>query len=61
MGRLRKRYLVTEGDLFQLYAEIKEVRNKERRTTFKSAFKKLLQESQEISLTVKKKGDCNES
>lgn len=37
----RKRYLVTEGDLFQLYANIMEVRNEEKRAQFMSEFRKL--------------------
>ena len=38
----RKRYLVTEGDLFQLYANIMVVRNEEKRAQFMSEFRKLL-------------------
>ena len=53
----RKRFLVSEGDLFQLYKEIEQVRNQEQREAFYSRFKKLLKESQEVSLTVKNKND----
>ena len=30
-NKIRKRYMVTEGDLFRLYAEIRQVRHEERR------------------------------
>jgi len=46
----RKRYLVTEGDLFQLYANIMEVRNEEKRAQFMSEFRKLLKESTKVRL-----------
>ena len=50
----RKRFLVTEGDLFQLYKEIQQVRNQEQKEAFMSDFKKLLNEAQEVILTPKK-------
>ena len=56
MRKIRKRFFVSEGDLFQLYADIKEVRGAERRENFMKDFKKLLREAQEIELTVKPKG-----
>lgn len=46
----RKRYLVTEGDLFQLYANIMEVRNEEKRAQFMAEFRKLLKESTKVRL-----------
>ena len=49
----RKRFFVTEGDLFQLYADIQEVRRVERRELFMADFKRLLRESQEVELVVK--------
>ncbi len=56
MGRykMRKRYMVTEGDLFQLYADIQEVRREERREAFMADFRKLLREAQEVELVIKK-------
>lgn len=57
MAKMRKRYLVTEGDLFQLYKEIEQVRNQEQRETFYKRFKALLQEAQEVVLTPKTKKD----
>ena len=57
MGNIRKRYLVTEGDLFQLYKEIEQVRNQEQRAAFYKRFKALLQEAQEVVLTPKPKKD----
>ena len=50
----RKRFLVTEGDLFQLYKEIAQVRNKEQRDLFYADFKKLIAEAQEVVITPKK-------
>ena len=49
----RKRFLVSEGDLFQLYKEIEQVRNQEQREAFYARFKKLLAEAQEVILTPK--------
>ena len=54
-SKLRKRYLVTEGDLFQLFAEIEQVRNDEKREAFMQRFKTLLREKNEVALTVKPK------
>ena len=50
---MRKRFLVTEGDLFQLYKEIQQVRKQEQREAFMADFRKLMRESQEVVLTVK--------
>lgn len=52
-NKLRKRFLVTEGDLFQLYKEIQQVRKQEQKTAFMADFRKLMRESQEVVLTVK--------
>lgn len=57
MSNMRKRYLVSEGDLFQLYKEIEQVRNREQREAFYARFKTLLREAQEVVLTPKKKED----
>ena len=54
-NNLRKRYLVSEGDLFQLYKEIEQVRNQEQREAFYKKFKTLLKEAQEVTLTIKSK------
>ncbi len=55
-NRIRKRYLVTEGELFRLYAEIMQVRHDERREAFMSDFRRLLRDAQEVELKVKKGG-----
>ena len=55
-NKVRKRYFVSEVDLFQLYADIQEVRRVERRDAFMSDFKKLMDEAQEVELVVKEKG-----
>lgn len=57
MSKLRKRYLVSEGDLFQLYKEIEQVRNQELREAFYKRFRTLLKEAQEVVLTPKPKKD----
>ena len=48
--------MVTEGELFRLYAEIMQVRHEERREAFMSDFRKLLREAQPVRLTVEKGG-----
>ena len=56
-SKFRKRFLVTEGDLFQLYKEIQEVRKQEQRLAFMADFRKLIKESQEVTFTLKPKED----
>lgn len=53
----RKRFLVSEGDLFQLYKEIEQVRNQEQREAFYKKFKTLLKEAQEVEITLKTKSN----
>ena len=57
MGKIRKRYMVSEGDLFQLYADIQEVRRTERREEFMARFRKLLREKQEVKLIIEMEVD----
>lgn len=54
MGKIRKRYMVSEGELFHLYAEIQEVRREERRDAFMQEFRKLLCEAQPVHLIIDK-------
>lgn len=54
MGKIRKRYMVSEGELFHLYAEIQEVRREERRETFMKEFRQLLREAQSVRLVIDK-------
>lgn len=56
-NKLRKRYMVSEGELFQLYADICEVRREERREQFMTDFRKLLREAQEVKLVIGKGGN----
>ena len=56
-NKICKRYLVSEGDLFQLYADIQEVRRKERRDQFMADFRKLLKESHPVKLLIEKGGE----
>lgn len=52
-NQFRKRFLVSEGDLFQLYADIQEMRRADRRERLMADFRKLLREVQEVKLTIK--------
>lgn len=56
MKGFKKRFLVTEGDLMQLYFEICQVRKQEKRQLFKQSFLQLLKEAQEVKLTKAQKG-----
>ncbi len=49
---MRKRYMVTEGELFQLYADIQEVRREERREEFMQRFRKLINEAQQVRMVI---------
>ena len=60
MKGLRKRFLVSEGDLFQLYKEIEQVRNQEQRDVFYNKFRILLEEAQSVKLVVTPKTKQNE-
>jgi len=51
---LRKRFLVSEGDLFQLFAQIQEVRSAERREAFMGQFRQLLEEAERVKLVIEK-------
>ena len=55
-NKIRKRYMVTEGELFRLYAEIMQVRHEERRQGVMSDFRKLVRGGQPVRLTVEKGG-----
>lgn len=55
MAGFRKRFLVSEGDLFQLYKEIEQVRNQEQREAFYKRFKALLKDATEVIITPKSK------
>ena len=58
--KMRKRFLVSEGDLFTLYKEICAIRNKEDKELLTANFKKLLNEAQAVKLVVTKKGGNHE-
>ena len=60
MASFRKRFLVSEGDLFQLYKEIEQVRNQEQRDVFYNKFRILLKEAQSVKLVVTPKTKQNE-
>ena len=49
---LRKRFLVTEGDLFTLYREVMQIRRSELREAYYQQFRQLMREAREVKLTV---------
>lgn len=58
-NQFRKRFLVSEGDLFQLYADIREVRSQERREELMTDFRAMLRDSQEVELVIKERRTAN--
>lgn len=54
-GRIRKRMMVTEGDLMQLHFEIEQVRKEEKREQFKDSFKQLLHDAELVKMQIVKK------
>jgi hypothetical protein len=52
---LRKRYLVSEGELFLLWAEIEQLRDDENRKAYKARFNTLLKEAHPVKLVVEPK------
>lgn len=56
---IRKRMLVTEGDLQNLWFEVSQVRNQEKREAFIASFKRLLKEAQLVKLVPQQKGGHN--
>lgn len=59
MAKLRKRFLVTEGDLMQLFFEVEQIRRKETKELYRGKFKALLKDAEQVKLTVIKKGGNN--
>lgn len=55
MATLRKRFLVTEGELFKIWTEVQQVRNTEKREEFKASFKAMIKEAQTVKLVVEPK------
>lgn len=49
---LRKRFLVSEGDLFTLFKEVMQIRNFEMHEAYYGQFRKLITEAQGVKLTV---------
>lgn len=56
----RKRILVTEGDLYQLFKEVQEIRKQETRELYNTKFKKLLKEAEFVSFSINPKKESNE-
>jgi len=62
----RKRFLVTEGDLFTLYREVMQIRRTELREHYYQQFRELMREARGVKLTICEKpggtkptGECN--
>jgi hypothetical protein len=55
MSSFRKRILVTEGDLYQLYKEIQQIRKSETKELCNTKFRALLKEAQFVSFTINPK------
>ena len=52
---MRKRILVTEGYLYQLFKEVQEIRRVETRELYNTKFKALLKDAQFVSFKVEPK------
>lgn len=57
---IRKRYLVSEGELFLIWAEIMQIRKQETREAYKTRFKAVLKDAQEVKLTINTKTQSHE-
>lgn len=55
-NNFRKRFFVSEGDLMQLWYEVCQVRDQEKRKLFKQSFRALLLEATEVKLVPVEKG-----
>lgn len=51
----RKRILVNEGDLYQLYKEVQQIRKQETRALYNTKFRALLKDAEFVSFTVNPK------
>lgn len=60
MARIRQRMMVTIGDLMQLWFEVEQVRNEEKKEQFKTNFKQLLHNAELVKMQVVKKGGKHE-
>ena len=55
LNKLRKRILVTEGDLYQLFAEIQQIRKQETKDLYNTKFRALLKEAQFVKFSINPK------
>lgn len=51
----RKRILVNEGDLYQLYKEVQQIRKQETRELYNTKFRALLKEAEFVNFTINPK------
>ena len=61
MSKFRKRVLVTEGDLYQLFKEVEQIRKTETKELYRGKFRKLLKEAEFVSFSVEPKKEDNGS
>ena len=54
-NNFRKRILVTEGDLYQLFKEVEQIRKEETKQMYRRKFRKLLSEAQFVSFNINPK------
>ncbi len=58
--KLRKRILVTEGDLYQLFKEVEEIRKEETKDLYRQKFRELLKDAEFVSFNVEPKKEEDE-
>ena len=56
---IRKRILVTEGDLYQLYKEVQEIRRLETKELYNTKFRALLKEAEFLTFKINPKKDTD--
>lgn len=60
-NNFRKRILVTEGDLLQLYKEVQQIRRQETKSLYNTKFRALLKDAEFVNFSIKpKKQEQNE-
>lgn len=59
----KKRLLVTEGDLYQLYKEVEQIRKEETKDLYRKKFKTLLKDAEfvDFNIQAKKKGGAHDN
>lgn len=60
MKNFRKRVLVTEGTLYQLFKEVEQIRKSETKELYRQKFRALLKEAEFVSFSINPKKQDNE-